>query len=231
MGFSEALSDLPWLLQAILRLAIAAVLGGFIGLERERRGRSAGFRTQMLVGLGAALAMIVSIQTVRMFGDSGSVQVDPSRVAYGVMGGIGFLGAGAIITYGAGVRGLTTAASLWCTAAVGLACGLGMYEIATAAAIMVLLILGALARIDKRIPSRWYKSVRILVEETGEDNVARLRRALAENGIHTTSMDYARNAEEKLETMTFRVFSTVPDPIRRLRALGDLPGVREVTVT
>ena len=90
----------------IVRLGVAAALGGLIGLEREARGRSAGLRTQLLVAVGSALAMIVSLQFGARYGDGSlgsAVQVDPARVAYGVMAGVGFLGAGAMIRYGIGM--------------------------------------------------------------------------------------------------------------------------------
>ena len=123
-----------WYVQAICRILIAAVLGALIGVERQVHGRSAGLRTQLLVALGAALAMVVSLHFAREFAstdpDTWSLRIDPARMAYGVMGGIGFLGAGVILRQESGIRGLTTGASLWCTAAVGLACGFGMYAVA-----------------------------------------------------------------------------------------------------
>src|SRR5438128_1990506 len=120
-----------WPVYMLMRLLMAMVAGGLVGLERELRGRQAGFRTNLLVCLGSALVMIVSnsiavadwaARDVHV-----NVNVDPARIAYGVMTGIGFLGAGTIIKSGGSVRGLTTAAGLWCVAAIGLAAGFGMY--------------------------------------------------------------------------------------------------------
>lgn len=139
----------------ILRIFIASVLGGLIGLEREYRAKEAGFRTHFLVALGAALFMIVSAYG---FGDSMTTDLhrwDVSRVASQVVSGIGFIGAGTIIFRKQEnmVSGLTTAAGLWVVAAIGLACGGGMYILATAASVMVLVGLEAfnffLRKMDK----------------------------------------------------------------------------------
>ena len=160
--FNAWAAALGWPLEQILRLALAAVLGALVGLEREVRGRQAGFRTNLLVCLGCALVMVVSISFAHRpwpHPEGFNVVVDPARVAYGVMAGIGFLGAGAIIKTGGSVRGLTTAAALWCVAAVGLACGLGLYLIAVVA---VLLVLGAtwfLAQFEKLLPKVHYRTI------------------------------------------------------------------------
>ena len=107
---------------ALLRLIVAAVLGGAVGLEREWREREAGFRTHLLVSVGSALFTIVSAYGFREFLTSGDnvIRADPTRIAAQIVTGIGFLGAGAIIRQGLSVRGLTTAATLWLVAAIGL---------------------------------------------------------------------------------------------------------------
>ena len=118
----------------ILRLLLAGVMGGLIGLERELRAKEAGFRTHFIVALGSALFMIIS-----QFAFSG--RVDSARVAAQVVSGIGFIGAGVIIFQKNVVRGVTTAAGLWVAAAIGLACGAGMFDVAGAAALMTVLCL------------------------------------------------------------------------------------------
>jgi putative Mg2+ transporter-C (MgtC) family protein len=126
--------------ELIIRLVVAAALGSFIGIERERLAWAAGLRTHMLVSTGACLVMIVSAYG---FGAAlgPNVVLDPSRVAAQVVSGIGFLGAGTILLRGEIVRGLTTAASLWAVAAIGLAVGGGLYLEATAATGIILGIL------------------------------------------------------------------------------------------
>jgi putative Mg2+ transporter-C (MgtC) family protein len=126
-----------------VRLTVAAVLGGAIGLERELRDREAGFRTHMLVCVGSALFTIVSAYGFSEFLESGDpvIRADPTRIAAQIVTGIGFLGAGAIIRQGLSIRGLTTAATLWVAAAIGLAAGAGYYSGAIAATAITLIAL------------------------------------------------------------------------------------------
>lgn len=134
-------------LETILRLLLAALLGGSIGLEREIHGRPAGFRTHLLVSLGSCVFTVTSIWFYTSYGGAAggnAVSIDPSRVAAQVVTGIGFLGAGAIIREKASIRGLTTAACLWVAAAIGVACGVGLFALSavvTATAIGSLLVL------------------------------------------------------------------------------------------
>ncbi|MDG0872918.1 MgtC/SapB family protein [Paenibacillus thiaminolyticus] len=113
------------LVHVVLRMVLAVVLGGFIGLEREKRSQAAGLRTHMLVSLGSALVMLISVYGFPVLDGQGKAQVDVARIAAQVVSGVGFLGAGTIIRNGTSVKGLTTAASLWVSAAIGLACGSG----------------------------------------------------------------------------------------------------------
>jgi putative Mg2+ transporter-C (MgtC) family protein len=126
--------------ESLLRLALAAALGGLIGFERELREREAGLRTHLLVGLGSALFTIASAYGFHAFLTSGQsvVRADPTRIAAQIVTGIGFLGAGAIIRQGLSVRGLTTAATLWVVAAIGLAAGAGYYSAAVITTALVL---------------------------------------------------------------------------------------------
>lgn len=135
--------------EMVVRLGVAALLGALVGTERERRERAAGMRTHAMVALGACLMMLVSAFG---FNDAlradHTVVLDPSRVAAQVVSGIGFLGAGAIILRKDTVRGLTTAASIWVVAGLGLAIGGGMYLPAIAASVFILLILIAMRRVE-----------------------------------------------------------------------------------
>ena len=128
---------------ALLRLIVAAVLGGAVGLEREWREREAGFRTHLLVSVGSALFTIVSAYGFREFLTSGDnvIRADPTRIAAQIVTGIGFLGAGAIIRQGLSVRGLTTAATLWLVAAIGLSSGAGYYSVAVFTTLVALISL------------------------------------------------------------------------------------------
>ena len=125
-----------------IRLFLAFILGSIIGLERERKGRSAGLRTHILVCVGSSLIMLVSLYIYEIY--QGKAPVDPSRIAASVVTGIGFLGAGTIIRGGHGIRGLTTAASVWVSSAIGLAVGCGYLTAAVATTIITFLTLSFL---------------------------------------------------------------------------------------
>lgn len=135
--------------QIILRLFLSALLSGLIGLERQVHRRAAGLRTHILVSIGSTLIMLTSLYIFDIYKDK--VPVDPARIAAGVITGIGFLGAGTIIRYGEEIRGLTTAASLWVVAALGLAVGCGFYVAAIATTLFVLLALMFLRRLESKI--------------------------------------------------------------------------------
>ena len=139
--------------EALLRLLIAAGLGGAIGLERELRDHEAGFRTHLLVSLGACVFTLVSAYawTDWTFSQRSGVVFDPTRIAAQIVTGVGFLGAGAIIVRGISVRGLTTAATLWAVAAIGMAAGTGYYAVGVGAAVLVLISLGPLKLISTRL--------------------------------------------------------------------------------
>ncbi len=125
--------------QIVLRLLLSSVLGAAIGLEREMHKRAAGFRTHILVCIGSTLFMLTSVDVALTYSHAGNT--DPSRIAAGVVTGIGFLGAGAIIRYGESIKGLTTAASVWVVAAIGLSVGAGMYVAAVLTTVIVFVIL------------------------------------------------------------------------------------------
>lgn len=137
--------------ELILRLILAAGLGSVIGFERERLSWAAGLRTHMLVCVGSTLMMIVSAFGFADILSAGNVELDPSRIAAQVVSGIGFLGAGSILMRGEIVRGLTTAASIWAVAGVGLAVGGGMYVAAISATILILMILAGLKPLEARL--------------------------------------------------------------------------------
>lgn len=161
-----------------LRLLIAMLLGGVIGIEREYRSKEAGFRTHFLVALGSALFCIVS-----QYGFGFDLK-DSSRVAAQVVSGIGFLGAGTIIFQKNVVRGLTTAAGLWVTAAIGLACGSGMFA---AAAIATALIIVGLEVLILFIPHIGRTVVELSFSTTSEESIKQVVNKLKKTGIRITS--------------------------------------------
>jgi putative Mg2+ transporter-C (MgtC) family protein len=139
-------------LTIIARVAIAALLGGLLGLEREWRGHHAGFRTHILVSVGACLFTLVGVYGFLPPPNvaQGVLQMDPARVPSQIIVGIGFLGGGAILKYGGAVRGLTTAANLWLAAALGMAVGVGFYFAAVVCAAVALLALAGLRPVERK---------------------------------------------------------------------------------
>lgn len=163
----SAIASLGWPAEGVVRLLLAVCCGGLIGFEREVRVRQAGFRTLILVSLGSALAMIISIRlaAVDWPHQPGNVvvSVDPGRIAYGIMTGVGFLGAGTIIERGGKARGLTTAAAIWCVAAIGMSMGFGLYVLGFAATLLVLAALWILDYFELIIPVRRVRTVTVRV--------------------------------------------------------------------
>ena len=152
-------------IEILARLALATILSGLIGVERERLLWAAGLRTHMLVGVGACLIMIVSAFGFSDVLGTKNVVLDPSRMAAQVVSGIGFLGAGTILLRGEVVKGLTTAASLWAVAAVGLAIGSGLYTAGVATTVILLLILVGLMPLQERYHNRLQvQPLRVLAE-------------------------------------------------------------------
>lgn len=138
--------------ETVIRIVVGAVLGGLVGLEREMRGQPAGFRTHTLVAMGATLITLVSQFGFAEFSSGApGTRFDPTRVAAQIVVGVGFLGAGAIMRHGTSVKGLTTAASLWVVAAMGLAVGAGYYVGAVTVSLLLLLILRGLRPIEDRL--------------------------------------------------------------------------------
>jgi len=136
--------------ELVVRLSVALICGGLVGVEREKKGKAAGFRTHAIVSSGAALIMLISIYMFNEFKSQGAM-VDPSRIAAQVITGIGFLGAGAIIRSGVTIAGLTTAATLWVCAAIGLAAGAGYYQGAIVTTALVMIILIILKPMEKKL--------------------------------------------------------------------------------
>jgi putative Mg2+ transporter-C (MgtC) family protein len=180
--------------EVLLRLFVAAALGGAIGLERELRERQAGLRTHLVVSVGSALFTLVSAYG---FADFGS-RVDPTRIAAQIVSGIGFLGAGAIIRQGLSVRGLTTAASLWLVAAIGMAAGAGYWEGAVVATAGALITLGPLRVFAFRFLSRWRPDRdRLLVEIPAGGSPGPIVDAIERAGGRVVSLDVAQEGDRR----------------------------------
>ncbi|MDX6506600.1 MAG: putative Mg2+ transporter-C (MgtC) family protein [Gaiellaceae bacterium] len=216
--------------EALLRLALAAALGGAVGLEREFREREAGFRTHMLVSVGSALFTIASAYGFRDFlvHGGGLVRTDPTRIAAQIVTGIGFLGAGAIIRQGFSVRGLTTAATLWVVAAIGLTAGAGYYSAAAITTALVLFSLWPLRIVAFRVLTRFRpETERLLAQLPAGESPAPLIEALEELGARLQSLEIGHEADRR----TVLIDVTLPpraDAPKIVAKLSDLEHVLEV---
>lgn len=180
-------------LQIASRLLLALVAGGIIGLERALHGREAGFRTHTLVCVSSSLLMVLMVYQWALvpaeFMDT--IRADPSRMAQGIMTGIGFLGAGVIIKEGLTVRGLTTAASIWMTAAIGIVIGMGLYVPAFMAAAISVIILSAFRWIENSLPSRKFARLTIRFQRDLQMNSeSTLRKIIKEHNIRIFEPGY-----------------------------------------
>lgn len=172
----------------MLRMVLALVLGGCIGLEREKRSQAAGLRTHMLVSLGSALVMLISVYGFPDLSGDNKAAVDVARIAAQVVSGVGFLGAGTIIRNGTSVKGLTTAASLWVSAAIGLACGSGFISAALFGCALSLVALWLLNKYDikNRVAHRIHE-LEVVVEER-EGWLSELTKVAEEQGLTVRSI-------------------------------------------
>ena len=216
------------LAELCLRLLVAAVLTGAIGLERELRERAAGLRTHMLVGTGSALFTIISAYgwSDFDFGPGTGMTLDPSRVAAQIVTGIGFLGAGAIIRQGGSIRGLTTAAGLWVVAAIGMASGAGYYSAALIGTGIVLVGLGPIRRLEGAPLFRGLRrEVRVLeLDVAVSERAGPVLDALVDHGAHLSRIEFSR--EEGTRKM--RVEVDIPagqSPAELLEAVSHVQGV------
>ena len=213
--------------EVLLRLFVAAVLGGAIGVERELRERQAGLRTHLVVSIGAALFTLVSAYG---FADFGS-RVDPTRIAAQIVSGIGFLGAGAIIRQGLSVRGLTTAASLWLVAAVGVAAGAGYWEGALIATLGSLLALGPLRVAAFRALSRFRPTRdRLLVEIPAGGSPAPIIEAVERQGGHVVSLDVTQEGDRRSVALDIEL-PPATSPVGVVAGVAEIDGVLEVQWT
>lgn len=167
------------------RLLLAALLSGMIGVERESKQQAAGLRTHLLVGTGSCLMMILSVTGFDVFiqNDDGAIRYDPSRIPSYVISGIGFLGAGTIIVQRGSVRGLTTAASIWVAAGLGLVIGIGMYYVALLATVIVLITLYVLEKLEKKYFSFHRQKEILIIAEDREDTFKEISDLFEGSGI------------------------------------------------
>jgi len=217
----------------LAKLLLAAILGAMIGLEREIHGRPAGFRTHLLVSLGSCLYVITSIHFYTLFGNFSGMQpvgVDPGRVAAQVVAGIGFLGAGAIIREKFSVRGLTTAACLWMAAAIGVACGVGLFGISIVVTLVSLLSLLLLKKIEAKLSRDTYIYLRLWCEDR-PGLTELIEAALASGDIHPQQTSIEKNIATAEIHLVYQVRSSTKDLAKdSMEALAAIPGIRRLSM-
>lgn len=218
-----------------LRLFVAALLGGIIGLEREKHGRPAGLRTHILVALGSALTMIVSLHLYDIFKiyntSNYASGVDPSRVASLVMTGIGFIGAGTIIQSKGSIWGLTTAACLWVSAALGLAVGCGYYMpaiIATLISVGTLLLLKM--PVESRLEKDWYQHVDIEMEDR-KDGLEDIKRVFKEYNANVLKVNFVKQIPQNEIIYNFSLRLRNGLEYNLIDSLAQVRGVKKVITT
>lgn len=215
--------------EATLKLVLSAVLGGVIGIERERHGKDAGLRTHMVVAVGACLITVASVHVSELY-----KQADPMRIASNIVTGIGFLGAGAIVRLGLTAKGLTTAACVWASSGIGLVVGLGYIVGGLIATMLIFCIIHWLGALDKILPIGWH-SKRIVVSTAdltsmkvaAENFVKRFKIEIQSISISTSVGEHGK------ELSKFSMIVVIPDkvhPMILVDEISKIPGVMHIEV-
>jgi putative Mg2+ transporter-C (MgtC) family protein len=224
------LVDLSWV-EILLRVVLAAALGGAIGFERELREREAGLRTHLLVSVGAALFTMVSAYawTDWRFSTEAGLVFDPTRIAAQVVTGIGFLGAGAIIRQGFSVRGLTTAATLWVVAAIGMATGAGYYPAAVITTVLVIVSLWPLRIVAHRLSERFRpEEGRLAVELGAGATTVSVLEAVEQAGAQVSALEFEDEGDRRRVDVRVRLRTgrSAAELIDALSQAEDVRGAR-----
>ena len=220
-------------LEISLRLLVALVFGGCVGLERSYHARPAGFRTHTLVCLASALLMLVTVYEWQWFElrGSGRVAIDPTRMGQGIMTGIGFLGAGVIMKEGLSVRGLTTAASIWITAAIGILVGIGFYFPAGLALAMTLGTLSAFRWFESKMPSQQYAQFIVKFDRESAMSEVELKLLVGSLAFTIANLQYRLAQDGKQFEYRMMLRTQNADSLRQLSdALLKIPTVAEFSI-
>src|SRR3979411_2136946 len=201
----------------LARLLAAPGAGAAIGFERSYHGRPAGFRTHALVCTASSLLMLVTVYEGHwMHAASARVQLDPTRMAQGIMTGIGFLGAGVIIKEGLSVRGLTTAASIWITAAIGILAGIGFYFPLLVSVLLTLGVLSLFHMIESRMPAQSYFYFDVRFARSAAMSAEKLRSLVQSHGFSIANFSYRLDAEGPIRRQSMSLRSLDPSSAVRL---------------
>lgn len=217
--------DLEFYLITIFRLLLACILGGLIGYERESMNRPAGFRTHILVCLGSALVMLTSQYIFEQY--KGITNIDPARLGAQVISGIGFLGAGTIIREGASVKGLTTAASLWAVSCVGIAAGIGFYEGAIVAALVIYITLIMLKRLERNFAKKRQLSILYIKTNNLPGQLGTIGCTLGRYAITIKNIEFLNNEDDDDALIKFLV--KIPGNVKKKKIISEIQGIEGVS--
>src|SRR5262245_15162753 len=201
-----------------LKLVLAVILGGIIGIEREIRDKPAGLRTNIMICIGSTLFMSISTKVAQMLGG------DPTRIAAQIITGIGFLGAGAVLHSHGYVLGLTTAATIWVVAGVGMALGAGMYTVAIFATVMTLLTLYFMTFIENKIQSRKVYSYDLEVTDL-DRALSSINTALRDSSVPPVTFNFRRKADHY--RVWFNLLTTHDTNLQITRRLSEIPEITQ----
>ena len=202
----------------VQHLSVAALAGGLIGFERSYHGRPAGFRTHILVCMASSILMLVTIYQEQWFTgvDLQTISIDPTRMAQGVMTGIGFLGAGVIMREGLSVRGLTTAASIWITAAIGILVGVGFYGAVVVATLFALVVVVVFRWVEEIIPTLSYARLILRFRRDTIMPEAELTELITKQGFSLANVSYSLEQEGAFFQYSMTIRTPHKDNMRRL---------------
>lgn len=213
-----------------LRLVTATLLASLVGLDRERRQSAAGLRTHSLVGMASCLLMIASAFGFADILGTPNVGLDPSRIAAQIVTGIGFLGAGTIIAHGDAVRGLTTAASIWTVAAIGIAVGCGMYRAAILGTALALILLLVLRPFERRLDRRWRKQTICALYDPAVASPENMMAALRTANLDVISLSVERQRDSGKDEIQITLSQSGDMALQKaLQAIAHLDGVQRTT--
>lgn len=218
----------------VVRLLAALAIGGMIGLERSLHGRPAGFRTHSLVCVASALLMLVTVYQLHWMTEVplDTIRGDPTRMAQGIMTGIGFLGAGVIFKEGLNVRGLTTAASIWITSAIGILVGIGFYFPALMGAFITIAVLHVFRRIESMLPTEYYAHHVLGFSRRSVMSEEAVREMIVSYGFSLTNLSSRLSDGGKLFEYRMTISSRDQRAVEALsKHLRGLPKVKEFRIT
>lgn len=216
-------------IEMLFRLVAALLAGAFIGYERSFHGRPAGLRTHVLVCLASSLLMLVTVYEMHWVKTGpAEIRLDPTRMAQGIMTGIGFLGAGVVVKEGMTVRGLTTAASIWITSAIGILAGVGLYIPMAISVLMTLAVLSAFRWIEAKVPTQTYFHFDVKYANGGDLSDEEMRTLIGNHKFSIADFSYRLETEGRILRHSMTLRTTDRSAARKLATtLRDNPDVLE----